>query len=162
MRIYLIISTLLILAVVNWSIYQKQQILQNGEVVYLKLAAYDPRSLMQGDYLRFGYALEQNLPPAQKNQVLLIALDAQHIGSSARFAPIGDIQNHERVFHTNKAGNQIMPNSFLFKEGDADLYQNAQYAVFYFAKGSQSRYVLRALADAKRRIINPHAIAKAF
>ena len=37
---------LLILGMTNWSIFEKEQLLANGQVVLLKLAPVDPRSLI--------------------------------------------------------------------------------------------------------------------
>ncbi|WP_050181829.1 GDYXXLXY domain-containing protein [Domibacillus robiginosus] len=37
--------------------WQKEQLLQNGEMVALELAPVDPRSLIQGDYVQLGYAI---------------------------------------------------------------------------------------------------------
>ena len=48
---------ILILCIINVLVYQKEQHLSNGEVVLLELAPVDPRSLMQGDYMRLRFAL---------------------------------------------------------------------------------------------------------
>ncbi len=59
---YLLVLIAVILAVMNTAIWQKEQILAEGETVYLKLAPVDPRSLMQGDYMRLRYAIDNQLP----------------------------------------------------------------------------------------------------
>ena len=55
-----IASTLLVFAAFNYGIFQKEEIKANGETVLLELAPVDPRSLMQGDYMRLRYAIERS------------------------------------------------------------------------------------------------------
>ena len=47
-----LIAGLAVLALVNLGIYQREQLLTRGQIVLLDLAPVDPRSLMQGDYMR--------------------------------------------------------------------------------------------------------------
>src|SRR5690606_24345673 len=49
----------IVLLVVNTGIYQREQILQQGQTAVLALAPVDPRSLMQGDYMALRFAAEQ-------------------------------------------------------------------------------------------------------
>ena len=61
MRSYLMIAlSVLVLGVLNYGIYQKEQIKNQGDIVLLELAPVDPRSLMQGDYMRLRYAVERD------------------------------------------------------------------------------------------------------
>ena len=50
-------TLLLILAIVNVSIYSSEQILEKVQPVLLEIAPRDPRSLIQGDYLRLRYEM---------------------------------------------------------------------------------------------------------
>ena len=54
-RILIIANLILLLGYFNWSVYQKEQTLKEGQLVLLQLAPVDPRSLMQGDYMRLNY-----------------------------------------------------------------------------------------------------------
>lgn len=54
-RILIIVNLILLLGYFNWSVYQKEQTLKDGQLVLLQLAPVDPRSLMQGDYMRLNY-----------------------------------------------------------------------------------------------------------
>jgi uncharacterized membrane-anchored protein len=51
-----IAGLILVLGVANYDIWQKQQIVENGQQILLKLRPVDPRSLMQGDFMRLRYA----------------------------------------------------------------------------------------------------------
>ena len=55
-RILIITNLLLLLGYLNWSIYQKEQTLRDGQLVLFELAPVDPRSLMQGDYMSLRYS----------------------------------------------------------------------------------------------------------
>ena len=58
MRKWLILlCAVLILAVVNFGIWQNEKLIKNGEIVLLELAPLDPRSLMQGDYMALHFAM---------------------------------------------------------------------------------------------------------
>ncbi|UYO75286.1 GDYXXLXY domain-containing protein [Halomonas qinghailakensis] len=60
-RWIVIVATAVVLAVVNWAIWQKEHHLAEGEIVYLELAPVDPRSLMQGDYMALSFALANRI-----------------------------------------------------------------------------------------------------
>ena len=54
-RILIIANLILLLGYFNWSVYKKEQTLKDGQLILLQLAPVDPRSLMQGDYMRLSY-----------------------------------------------------------------------------------------------------------
>src|SRR5690606_13387429 len=54
---------LVALLVVNISVLRYERILRHGDLVLLELAPLDPRSLMQGDYMRLQFAIVQKLEP---------------------------------------------------------------------------------------------------
>ncbi|WP_351125065.1 GDYXXLXY domain-containing protein, partial [Shewanella sp. T24-MNA-CIBAN-0130] len=53
--LWAIIAALVILAGINYKIFQQEQLLANGEIILFELAPVDPRSLMQGDYMALNY-----------------------------------------------------------------------------------------------------------
>ena len=64
--ILIIANLVLLLVYFNWSVYQKEQTLKEGQLVLLQLAPVDPRSLMQGDYMRLNYKeASSDLPDKQ-------------------------------------------------------------------------------------------------
>ena len=52
---------LLALVVVNHGIVKRERILAEGHPLLLELAPVDPRSLMQGDYMRLAYEAERDV-----------------------------------------------------------------------------------------------------
>jgi len=56
-KLWVFATLILILFLINVSIYQKEQHLTHGRTVCLAMAPVDPRSLMQGDYMRLRFTL---------------------------------------------------------------------------------------------------------
>src|SRR3979490_1276041 len=77
-----LIACLAVLALVDFSIREKERQLAEGSVVFLELAPVDPRSLMQGDYmaLRFKVANEG----LQRDGHVVVGIDDGDIGTFRR------------------------------------------------------------------------------
>ena len=155
-RILLIVLTLCILAVLNVAIYQKEQIRRGGETVFLELAPADPRSLMQGDYMRLNYAINRQFPGeilrragAERGQVV-IKVDEASVASFVRIHQGEQLQAGEKLMHYSAMRwfVSIQPNSFFFQEGQAAAFERAKYGRFKFA--GDRDYLLVGLADADR------------
>ena len=165
MRITILLAwSALVLAVLNYSIYAKERIEARGEVLLLELAPVDPRSLMQGDYMRLNYAVARDAPVArlaagQKRGYLVLRADADKVARFLRFHSGEDLAPGEKLlrFHVLRADNlerrslRIVPDSFLFQEGHGEHYQNARYGVFKFAGAKE--YLLTGLAAEDRQPI---------
>ena len=148
----MITLSVLVLVVLNYAVYDKEQIIEDGETVLLELAPIDPRSLIQGDYMRLRYEIEniftdQITIPEAKSGYLVIKPNAQKIAVFVRFedgTPL--VKGEKRLYYHLKYGQlRIVPDSFFFQEGHADKYNNAKYGVFKFDdKGNR---VLVGLVD---------------
>jgi uncharacterized membrane-anchored protein len=135
---------LLILAVVNLSIYHKEQVLAHGQTVYLALAPVDPRSLMQGDYMRLRFQLESEMAsriPNDRSQnadgYMIVSVNAQGVGELVRLQPglpaglaSGQVAMRYRV---REGQIKFASNAFFFQEGHADDYAHAKYGEFKVA-----------------------------
>ncbi len=150
----------LVLGVANMNILAKQRTINNGRPVLLPLAPVDPRSLIQGDYMRLRYENEvfpdkemaKDLPP--KGAIILV-VDEHNVGRFARLDDGGGLSDQEvrvRYRLRDAAGRmRLGAESFFFQEGDATLYQDAEYGVLHV--GAQGATVLVGLADADHRLI---------
>ena len=154
----------LVLAVLNYGIYAKEQIKARGETLLLELAPVDPRSLMQGDYMRLAYRIARDAPverlaAGQQRGYMVLRADTDKVARFLRFHSGEDLAPGEKLlrFHVLRADNlerrslRIVPDSFLFQEGHAGHYQNARYGVFKFAGAKE--YLLTGLAAADRQPI---------
>ena len=125
-RTLIALSALLVLGGVNYSIYAKERIKKDGEVIYLRLAPVDPRSLMQGDYmaLRFSIASEVDSQRTADHRIPL-QLDERRIATLG--GPASTLHLGYRI-HSGQVW--IGTNAYFFEEGTADRYAGAQYGKF--------------------------------
>lgn len=142
-----ILSALIVLLLVNWSIFSKEKHLKDGKVVYLQLAPVDPRSLMQGDYmaLRFSLANEvyKALPKMKKNHSwrrnidvgdgrVVVTLDENSVASFKRLQDDMPLESNEVLmrYRVRSGMLKFATNAFFFEEGTARDYQVARYGQF--------------------------------
>ncbi|PCJ95614.1 MAG: hypothetical protein COA45_12160 [Zetaproteobacteria bacterium] len=158
MRSYIMIAlSVCVFGVLNYGIYEKQLIKDHGEIVLLELAPVDPRSLMQGDYMRLRYAIARAVPREQwktlpKRGYMVIQPDENNVAQFIRLHNGEQLKDQEKLLHFhNKRGVHIVPNSFLFQEGHAEYYEDAKYGVFKF--DSNGKHLLVGLADENKKEI---------
>lgn len=159
--ISMFVFAILVFAALNYSIYEKEEILANGDVVYLELAPLDPRSLIQGDYMSLRYKIERldrfkELKDEHRKGFLVIKPDQNNEAQFVRFYDNKTLHEGEKLlrYYRQRGGLKIVPNSFLFQEGHAMRYNLAQYGVFKFSE-NLGDYLLTGLADQNRKIIQP-------
>ncbi len=151
----------LIVGLLNFGVVQKEQVLANGTAVYLKLRPVDPRSLMQGDFMRLGFEVENNVRSAIADKKIrsgfgIVKPDENGIAQFVRLDDGTVLADAEYSIHFTKTSSRptLVPNSFLFQEGEGDDFANAEYAVLIYGADRRD-YVLRGLADKDRNLINP-------
>ncbi|MEM7253604.1 MAG: GDYXXLXY domain-containing protein [Pseudomonadota bacterium] len=132
-----------IIVVVNWSIWKKEQHIAEGSVVYLALAPVDPRSLMQGDYmaLRFdvGSKVESAISGATaspdgapRREFVVVSLDEHRVGTFARLDDDTELSESEvRLRYRARGGDvKFATNAFFFQEGEAKAFERARFGRF--------------------------------
>lgn len=151
-RALIALGALLVLGGVNYSIWHKERIKRDGEIVFIDLAPVDPRSLMQGDYMTLNFRLaqeiERSLPAAAANtddmrrqpsttanerprngeiRTASIALDGKRIAS---FAAAG--ANNTLAIRYRMRNDRVWlgTNAFFFGESRAEQYAKARYGEF--------------------------------
>ena len=132
-RILIIANLILLLGYFNWSVYQKEQTLKDGQLVLLQLAPVDPRSLMQGDYMRLNYKeASSNLPDEQTDTrgYAILLTDSNQVGEIVRLQNTWEPVNDNELVIRYKIINRRLflgAESFFFEEGQDTLYQKAVY-----------------------------------
>ncbi len=130
--LFLFLIALVVLGTINVLAYQREELAANGQVVFLELAPVDPRSLLQGDYMRLRYALARNLPTnAARDGVVVVQLDEKRIARTARvYDPQTPLAAQEILlaYHQRERDVRIGPESFFFQEGHGANYSAARYA----------------------------------
>ncbi|TNI11252.1 GDYXXLXY domain-containing protein [Aeromonas veronii] len=138
-QLALLLSGLAILAGVNATVWRYEHAMSSGEVVLLRLAPVDPRSLMQGDYMRLNYEIARELTSrdAQTTQnkgsdTLVIRLDAHQVATLVADGKPDRLTSDERLLqvHQSERQWQIGPDAYFFEEGTGEQYEAARYGEF--------------------------------
>lgn len=135
------------LGLVNWSIFNKEQHLAHGQSIFLALAPVDPRSLIQGDYMALDFQIAREIHSAvpnlstrttvtkQKNNsdgYVVVSLDDKNRATFSNIFSADSYAENERVLHYRIRDGQVKlaTNAFFFQEGHADKYTAAKYGHF--------------------------------
>lgn len=155
--IIILINLILLLVLFNSSVFSKEKLLTDGDLILLELAPVDPRSLMQGDYMRLRYAItndihdRDNLP---KRGYCVISLDANGVAIRKRFQKeVTPLHEGEYLINYTAEGwpVNIGAESYFFQEGDAEKYEQGKYGgVKVDAEGNS---LLIGLYDEHRNLI---------
>lgn len=138
-QLALLLSGLAILAGINATVWRYEHAMSSGEVVLLRLAPVDPRSLMQGDYMRLNYEIARELTSrdARANQdkgsdTLVIRLDAHQVATLVADGKPDRLASDERLLqvHQSERQWQIGPDAYFFEEGTGEQYEAARYGEF--------------------------------
>ncbi|MGH1349968.1 MAG: GDYXXLXY domain-containing protein [Methyloligellaceae bacterium] len=154
----MIFLAVIILGVFGYTVYESETLKNNGKTVLLELAPIDPRSLLQGDYMVLGFAVERVKKPDYKkhNGYMVLEENAEGIAQFKRFYEAGEAltPNEYKIRFVKKWSRfTIRPNSFLFQEGHRKHYDKAKYGIFKFDK--DQNYLLVGLADETKQSISP-------
>ncbi len=127
-----ILANLIILIVLfNRSIIKKETTLSDGKLVLLKLAPVDPRSLIQGDYMRLRYGIARsNADSIAKRGYCVIKLDSNGVAARVRFQGESKPLNDQEYLIKYTAGDwnvNIGAESFFFQEGEGEKFEKAAY-----------------------------------
>ena len=122
-----------VLAVLNGMVLQKERLLADGQTVYLELAPEDPRSLMAGDYMRLDYAIAEDIAQLRSDGVLqgrvVVRLNDARVAHFERAYRGGELGDAEILLRWRYRDRIVVgANAFYFEEGQAQRYENAQYA----------------------------------
>ncbi len=132
-RILITTNLILLLGYFNWSVYKKEQTLKNGHLVLLQLVPVDPRSLIQGDYMRLNYKeASSDLPDDQTDTRgdAILQTDSNQVGKIVRLQNTLEPVNGNELIIKYKIINKRLflgAESFFFEEGQDTLYQKAMY-----------------------------------
>jgi uncharacterized membrane-anchored protein len=145
----------LVLVVPNALVAHKEWLLADGTPVLLELAPVDPRSLIQGDYMRLDYAITRQIADSgqrwPRTGQIVVALDENGVARFVRRhdgrTPLGA---RERLLTYRRRDGRIRigTDAFHFQEGRAGDYQSARYGELRLSPSGTS--VLVGLRDSAR------------
>jgi len=144
----------LALTLPNVAIWQKERTLASGTPMLLELAPVDPRSLIQGDYMRLDYAIARSINDQDgwpKDGLLVVRLDSVGVARFVRrHEPNAPLAAGERLLRYRRRDQRVRVGSdaFHFQEGSADHFAHARYGELRVdGKGTS---VLVGLRDERR------------
>ncbi len=137
-RAGIVITLLAILAVANLGIRDKEALIREGQPVYVELAPVDPRSLMQGDFMRINFNVpgtpeERRVGLLRRERPFVVARrDERGIAQLQRIADGTPLAAGEmRIELTPKDGRWILvSDAWFFAEGEAARWEKAKYGEF--------------------------------
>jgi uncharacterized membrane-anchored protein len=156
MRAALVLGGLVLaLGVANVGIAGKERLLATGTTVLVELAPVDPRSLIQGDYMRLDYALAR--APGwdvdwPRDGRIVVELDANNVAQFVRRHEDGSTlepRQHLLRYRLRSGRVRIGTDAFYFQEGHAERYESAKYGELRVDDSGSS--VLVGLRDGDRR-----------
>lgn len=131
-KLLIIANLLALFGYLGYSLAAKEQLLREGTRVLLELAPSDPRSLMQGDYMRLDYAIERDLlwEENSKRGYVIVQLDGNGVATAKRIQETLDplTEGEYAINYLKKDWSvDIGAGSYFFQEGRADDFQAAEY-----------------------------------
>ena len=146
---FIMLSLMGTLGLVNQGIAAKERLLAQGQTLFVRLAPVDPRSLMQGDYMRLAFELPQALLPkpeasAGDRPVLVVQRDGQQRAEGWRADTPGQtLAAHELRLRLGFKGGRwmLVSDAWFFREGEAERWQGARWGEFRVAKDGEALLV---------------------
>ena len=159
-----IAAGLAVLAFVNLGIYQREALITEGRVVLLRLSPVDPRSLMQGDYMRLNFeAADQAFPSGARKRSdgqVVVAIDGRGVGHFRRLADARPLAPGEIAlrYRIRDGRPNFATNAYFFEEGQAAAFADAAYGEFRV--GDDGETILTGLRDSRLRPLAAAAEAR--
>ena len=165
-KIIPLVLAIICIVIFSGLMWKNESHLKNSQSIYVRLQPVDPRSLIQGDYMVLDYQLylaPESTAENQSDQIYSGHSHDQYIHNKSSVPVYVELNAERIVIHTyfdrpkatsvsklilknpNNRADLLYPasKSFLFSEGLAECYQQAQYAEFKV--DSQGNAILASL-----------------
>lgn len=144
------------LGMVHRDVQHKEQVIAQGQKIYVPLAPRDPRSLMQGDYMALNFdfpsairqQLEEDSPRLNSLVQVVAKLDARGVAEVLRVAQSGEALAAGELLLPLKYMQRewvLVTDAFFFPEGQGEVFNAAQFGEFRALP--DGRALLVGLAD---------------
>jgi uncharacterized membrane-anchored protein len=151
-----VVGLALVLIVPNALVVHKERLLAGGTPVLLELAPVDPRSLIQGDYMRLDYAITRQIADSverwPRTGEIVVALDENGVARLVRRhdgrTPLGP-REYLLTYRRRRGGIRVGTDAFHFQEGHMRHYLGARYGELRVSPSGTS--VLVGLRDSTRK-----------
>ncbi|MCA3193163.1 MULTISPECIES: GDYXXLXY domain-containing protein [unclassified Cupriavidus] len=145
MKRWIIVGWLLTIGVALAGTVGKERLMARGDVVYLRLAPVDPRSLMQGDYMALNFSVANEVRAAHgteqsrlaREEVIVVRRDDRNEGHFVRLYHGEPLATGEMLLRVQNVpsrwggnGVQVSTDAWFFQEGQAERYAKAKFGEF--------------------------------
>ncbi|MDW5417087.1 GDYXXLXY domain-containing protein [Iodobacter sp. CM08] len=136
-KIGIALSAISVLLVANIGIWQKESLITHGQPLFVELAPSDPRSLMQGDFMRLNFLIPFDTPAVgdlsnASRPFIIMKKDVRNIATAQRIdhgEPL--VAGEFKVELSPKNGRWVLvSDAWFFKEGEAPRWAAARYGEF--------------------------------
>ncbi|MBL8308160.1 MAG: GDYXXLXY domain-containing protein [Rubrivivax sp.] len=149
-----LLSAVAVLGVANAGLWRNETLIAQGRPVLVEIVPVDPRSLLQGDYMRLAFRLPAQVPDdigldARRPQVVM-ALDERGVATPLRLAQPGEAlaSGELRVELAPSNGRwTLVTDAWHFREGEGARFEKARYGEFRVQ--ADGRALLVGLRDAE-------------
>jgi uncharacterized membrane-anchored protein len=141
------VAAVVSLGVINYDVSQKEQVIAEGQKIYIAISPRDPRSLMQGDYMALNFDLPANVRATLDSsedlrermqgmgRVLVVArLDERGVATLLRLAAGPDelLASGELLVPLKQVNGSwvVVTDAFFFPEGQGGNLRDARFGEF--------------------------------
>ena len=149
-RVGTVAALALVVVSVNASIFTKERIKTEGELIYLELAPVDPRSLMQGDYMALRFEIANHISTEASGSAALL-VDSRGVATLHTDQSAPGLRIRYRIRNGQV---WLGTNAYFFEEGTAQRYAGAHFGEFRVDRDS-GEAVLVGLADKDLANLSP-------
>ena len=137
-RLGIVATALLVVVAANFAIWQKEDLIANGQPVFVAIAPVDPRSLMQGDFMRLNFRIPPELLEGagglldNERPVVVATKDERGVVTFVRLHKGEPLASGElRIELTPMHGDWvIVSDAWSFAEGEAARWAPAKFGEF--------------------------------
>lgn len=122
----------IILVAANLAVKGHEATLAGGRLMYLELAPVDPRSLMQGDYMRLQFRVALDAAHGKDDPEtgrMVVRVDERGVGRFVRIHRGEALAANEALleYRVRGRGVRVITDAYFFEEGKGTAYQKAKY-----------------------------------
>jgi uncharacterized membrane-anchored protein len=155
----IVLAVVATLAVTGLQVWRKERLIAEGRPVFVELAPADPRSLIQGDFMRLAFSIPSGIQPppgilGRGRPRVVARIDARGVATLLRpYDPrIPGATDEFLLALTPKNGRwTLATDAWFFREGEAARWEVARYGEFRVTPDGEA--LLVGLADAELRPI---------
>lgn len=156
MKRWIVVGWLLTIGLAVAGIVGKERLIARGDVVYLRLAPVDPRSLMQGDYMALNFSIANEVRAAHgseqtslaREELIVIRADDRNEGHFVRLHQGEPLAAGERLLRVQNVpsrwggnGVQVSTDAWFFQEGSGERFAKAKFGEFRVDANGQALLV---------------------